>query len=145
MVSLPNRYRDTIPPIHRKDNGLGGFVIYNLDTGETITTIPHVDNFKRWHSKLSSAEYEAIREELNRQIDSGDIHTSSWIPGDDWTDTVFDPIYIKSCDMNPNEAALCFGLFLWVVIRDRPEMWAFGRYEKDGIPINGLTYFRVSP
>jgi hypothetical protein len=27
---------------------------------------------------------------------------------------------------------------------DRPDDWSFGRYEKDGIPIRGMTYFRIN-
>jgi hypothetical protein len=26
---------------------------------------------------------------------------------------------------------------------ERPENWSFGRFEKDGEPIRGMTYFRV--
>lgn len=26
---------------------------------------------------------------------------------------------------------------------EHPEAWSFGRYELDGIPIEGLTYFRI--
>ena len=86
----------------------------------------------------------AIVDELNGRIDTNDIHTSSWIPGSDWSATVFDPIYKKACLQDEEDAGKCFGLFLWVVMMDRPEAWAFGRYEKNQIPIEGLTCFRVN-
>lgn len=118
-------------------------MLYSIDSGEIIKEIPHKKDYLRWRSRLTEAEYQAIVDELNSRIDGGEIHTSSWIPGDDWAGSVFDPIYQKACDQNPSESGLCFGLFLWVVLHEHDETWAFGRYEKDGIPINGLTYFKV--
>jgi hypothetical protein len=34
-------------------------------------------------------------------------------------------------------------LILWQVIRKRDDVWSYGRYKKNGIPIEGLTYFRL--
>jgi hypothetical protein len=39
-------------------------------------------------------------------------------------------------------SALFFGLLVWQVVMDR-DCWSFGRYEKEGIPIRGMTYFRI--
>jgi hypothetical protein len=47
--------------------------------------------------------------------------------------------------MSFEASAKFFGILLWQVIMDRPEAWSFGRYEKDGIPIEGMTYFRLAP
>ena len=118
-------------------------MLYSIDKNEYIREIPYAENYQRWRSRLTEVEYEAIVVELNGLLNGDEIVTSSWIPGNDWSNTVYDPIYQKSCDQNPNESGMCFGLFLWVVIQSHPEVWAFGRYEKDGIPINGLTYFRI--
>jgi hypothetical protein len=70
------------------------------------------------------------------------VDTSSWIPGADWTGTVFQPIY-EACGEDENAAALFFGLLVWQVVMDREDCWSFGRYEKEGIPIRGMTYFRI--
>lgn len=118
-------------------------MLFSIDKDEYITDIPYKANYERWRSKLIPEEYEAIVTKLNSLIDGDEIVTSSWIPGSDWSNTVYDPIYQKACDQNPNESAMCFGLFLWVVLQKHPETWAFGRYEKNGVPINGLTYFRI--
>ena len=65
------------------------------------------------------------------------------MPGRDWRDTVFQLIYDQSCQ-DEGEAAKFFGLILWrVMMERREEAWCFGRYEKDEIPIEGLTYFRA--
>ena len=117
-------------------------MLYTIDR-EPIGYIPHERDYNLWRNRLSDSQYQAIVEELNRRIDKGEIHTSSWMPGPEWANTVFWPIYETACNNNEDLAGLCFGLFLWVVMMERPEAWAFGRYEKDSIPIRGLTYFRI--
>jgi hypothetical protein len=112
-------------------------------TNKKITTIPHRSAYRAWCDKLDRAELQAIKDVLNERIDGSDIHTSSWIPGADWTGTVYDPIYSKACSMNEDAAAKMFGLILWDVILHRNEKWACGRYQKDGVDIKGMTYFQV--
>lgn len=118
-------------------------MLYLLDTNSFVDEIPHRPEFDLWRSRLSREQYAAICQELNRQIDNGEIHTSSWMPGPDWRDTPFQPIYDVACEGNEEHSAKFFGLILWAVMMERPETWGFGRYEKDGIPIRGLTYFRL--
>jgi len=120
-------------------------MIYSLDTQSYIHTIPHRREFNTWRSRLSNEEYNTIVNELNNRIEGGEIHTSSWIPGSDWTGTVFQPIYEKACRHDIEAAGKFFGLILWSVLLERDDVWAFGRYEKDGIPIEGLTYFKLDP
>lgn len=119
-------------------------MLYSIDSGKYIQDIPHEKDFRRWKSRLSQSEYDAIVTQLNDRIDGGEIHTSSWIPGNDWSDTVYDPIYRNACDYDEIEAGKCFGLFVWVVLQQHQDVWAFGRYEKDGVPIRGLTYFKLN-
>jgi len=118
-------------------------MLYSIDPFQEITHIPHERDYQRWRARLSDAEYEVIEAELGRRIGAGEVHTSSWIPGSDWSNTPFDPIYSKACEYDDVASGLCFGLFLWVVMQKHSDAWAFGRYEKDGIPIRGLTYFRI--
>ena len=118
-------------------------MLYSIDPFKEITHIPHEQDYRRWRARLSDAEYEAIEAELDGRIGAGEVHTSSWMPGSDWSNTPFDPIYSKACEYDDVASGLCFGLFVWVVMQKHPDAWAFGRYEKDGIPIRGLTYFRI--
>lgn len=118
-------------------------MLISVDTGRPVTTIPHLRDYLAWRSRLTNAQYEAIVDELNGRVDGGEVHTSSWIPGADWRGTVFQPIYDDACNQNPKAAALFFGLVLWDVMMQREDCWAYGRFEKNGIPIEGLTYFRV--
>ena len=39
-------------------------MLYSLDTGSEITSIPHLKDYKRWRSGLTDAEYDAIYNEL---------------------------------------------------------------------------------
>jgi len=120
-------------------------MLWSIDSNEEITNIPYKKDYDRWKSGLSNSEYQAIIDELSSKIHGTEIQTSSWIPGEDWTDTVYDPIYSKACGHDPVASAKFFGLLLWVAMLNDDSYWAFGRYKKDGIPIEGLTYFKVDP
>jgi len=126
-------------------------MIYDLNNGIIKHNIPYKKSYELWKGRLSDAEYQAIVDRLNEMIDDSiadhngqGIVTSSWMPGPDWSGTPFDPIYWKACLQHFEYSAMCFGLFLWVTLKGRSEKWAFGRYEQDGIPIKGLTYFIVT-
>jgi hypothetical protein len=80
---------------------------------------------------------------MRSMIKTDEVHTSSWMPGRHWGRTVFDPIWRKACKRNTTAAAKCFGLILWEVMMDHPDNWAFGRFEKNNIPIEGMTYFKI--
>ncbi len=120
-------------------------MLWSIESNEEITTIPYRKDYDLWRSGLSNEEHQAIIEELASRIHGTEIQTSSWIPGDDWSGTVYDPIYSKACNQDPVASAKFFGLLLWEVMLNDDSYWAFGRYEKDGIPIEGLTYFKVNP
>lgn len=118
-------------------------MLYSVDSDKPVSRIPHARDYRMWKSRMSAFEIEAIFEALNARFDVNEIETSSWIPGADWTGTVFEPIYDKACNRNPNAAALCFGLMVWEALMNHSASWGFGRYEKDGVPIRGMTYFRL--
>lgn len=118
-------------------------MLVSLDSGREIDYTPHAPEWRAWRARLGDAQWQEISDELNRRIDAGKVHAAGWIPGGDWNGTVFQAIHDVACRGNAEAAALCFGLAVWEVIRERPDRWSFGRYEKDGIPIRSLTYFRL--
>ncbi|OQA95611.1 MAG: hypothetical protein BWY23_02359 [Spirochaetes bacterium ADurb.Bin218] len=118
-------------------------MLISLVDGYEIDYIPHSKEFYYFKNRLSDEEFNLIVKELNSRIDTNEIHTSSWMPGSDWTGTVYEPIYTKACKNDFENSAKFFGLILWYVIMNRPEKWSFGRYYKNEIPIRGLTYFRI--
>ena len=122
-------------------------MLYSIDSSgppRKVTKIPHEDDFRTWRSRLTQEEFRAIYDNLHSRISDSEIETSSWIPGSDWTGTVFQPIYEKACLCDFKAAAKFFGLILWHVVMKHDEDWSFGRYELNNVPIEGLTYFRIT-
>ena len=117
-------------------------MLFTIDK-EPIKYIPHKQQYDIWRNNLSQEEFEAIVQALNERINTDEVHTAGWIPGSEWEGTVFYPIYEKACLGDVDAAGKCFGLIMWEIMMNRPEAWAFGRYEKDGIPIQSLTYFKI--
>ena len=117
--------------------------LYSID-GRRINDTPHEAEFAVWRSRLTAEQVGAIRAQLRDMIAGDEVHTAGWMPGNDWSDTVWEPIYTHACRYDMVASGLCFGLFVWEAIREHPDSWSFGRYEKDGIPIRSLTYFRIA-
>jgi len=116
-------------------------MLYSIDTGKYVTKIPHKNDFDRWMANLSDADLIKIEDALNQKIDQSDINTAGWIPGHDWTGTVYQPIY-EACNKNVTQAGMFFGLILFNLLMNRPDrVWSFGRFEKDGKLISSMTYF----
>lgn len=119
-------------------------VLRKIDDCGIIDYIPHNDEFETWKSRLTREQIGEIKDEINSLIGGDEVKTSSWMPGNDWENTPFNSIYENACQMNVTTSGLCFGLFVWEVMMEREEDWAFGRFEKAGIPIKGLTYFKIT-
>lgn len=116
-------------------------MLYSIDSGKYIDKLSHKKEFVSWMKNLSADSYQNIIEALNDKIDENDINTSSWIPGNDWTGSVYEPIY-HACGDNKEASGLFFGLILFKLLMERQDaVWGFGRYEKNGVPIRGTTYF----
>jgi hypothetical protein len=122
-------------------------MLIDIDTGRPITHIPFEKDFKILRERLMPQEFEAAVDRINELIDAAgaEIATAGWLPGRDWTGTVFEPIYTKGTRSNYEKAAQMFGLLVWYVVMQRPERWASGRYEKNGRDIGSRSYFKVGP
>ena len=119
-------------------------MLYSIDSESYIKTIPHRKDYDRWRKDIRDEDYQAIYDELYSRISGSEIETSSWIPGSDWSGTVFEPIYFNACHEDEVASAKFFGLILWQVVLEHDEVWSFGRYKLGDIPIEGLTYFRIN-
>ena len=90
---------------------------------------------------LSAADYQSIADTLNEKIDESDINTAGWLPGHDWTGTIYEPIY-EACGRNQVLSGMFFGLIVFdLLMRKDDKTWGFGRFEKDGKQIASMTYF----
>lgn len=116
-------------------------MLYSIDTGKYVTSVPHKADFDKWMKKLSDEDYQSIADALNDKIDESDINTAGWLPGHDWTGTVFQPIY-EACGQNQTQSGMFFGLIVFDLLMKREDKtWGFGRFEKDGKNIASMTYF----
>lgn len=116
-------------------------MLYSIDTGKYVTRVPHKADFDKWMKNLSEDDYKKIEAELNQKIDQSDINTAGWLPGHDWTGTVYEPIY-EACGRNVSQSGLFFGLIVFNLLMEREDkVWGFGRFEKDGKQIASMTYF----
>ena len=113
-----------------------------LESGKLATSIPFPDKFKLLTARMSPDEFNTAVDKLNSMIDGEKILTSSWMPGNNWSGTSFDPIWRKAAKMDFDLSGKLFGLLVFYVFMQRPEIWVTGRFEKDGVPIGGRTYFR---
>ncbi len=110
-----------------------------------VKTVWHKKFFDASKSWLSDDEYKAMIDELNRIIqksidDNSDIVVSSFIPGSNWSGTVWDPIYTKACGFDFDHSAQFFGLLVCQVLIDREETWY---YIKQETAARGMIYFRT--
>ena len=117
-------------------------MLFSFDKNEYVTKMPHKKEYDRWRKNLSDADYRKTVDEINRMADESDVNTAGWMPGSDWSGTVYEPLY-DACNCNKVQAGLFFGLIVFEALMNRSDTWGFGRYEKDGIPIRSMTYFRV--
>jgi hypothetical protein len=121
-------------------------MLYSIPDLKRIQDVPHRSDYDHWLARLNHIDpqaFQRICDDLDRRFDARDVDTSSWIPGAVWTETIFEPIY-RACGHDEVSAGLFFGLIVWQVVMDRGDCWSFGRYEKGGIPIRGMTYFRIA-
>jgi hypothetical protein len=120
-------------------------LLYSVPNITKIDQVPHPVEYHHWRYALDTVDrhaYRQIHDELDTRFNGREVDTSSWVPGSNWTGTVFQPIY-DACRQDEVAAGRFFGLLVWQVVMDREDCWSFGRYEKDGIPITGMTYFHI--
>lgn len=108
-----------------------------------VNTVWYKKFFDASKSWLSDDEYQAMIDELNRvvqeKLDNKDkVVVSSFIPGSDWSNTVWDPIYTKACGFDFDHSAQFFGLLMCQVLIDRDETWYFIKQDV----ARGMIYFR---
>jgi len=122
-------------------------MLIDIGTGKEINFIPFKkETFDPCIKRLSQSELDEIKSAINKHInDSGtEVQPAGWIPGNDWTNTSYGPIYSIACKQNQQLSAKLFGILVWVTIMERDDKWSSGKgYEAKGVPIESRVYFRV--
>jgi hypothetical protein len=122
--------------------------------GKPLKKIWHEEDFGAWVAqlrqfsrRLTGSEhtyYDEVWKALDRTAEESDGWLmSSYIPGKDWSNTPYDPLYMCLGEAYDHEQWDCarkfFGLFLCKVLIDRADEWdAFPKAEKD----DGTLYRR---
>ena len=88
-------------------------MLYSLESGTPflVREIPHKKDYDIWCDRISKTDYQTIVDHLYSLFEASEVQTSSWIPGSDWSDTLFEPIY-HACRRDVNAAAQFYGLIL---------------------------------
>ncbi len=121
-------------------------MLYSID-GKQITEIPRRrrTDFKAWQDNLADFDYEAVFDAINKYVDavpSNKPFVSSYIPGHDWTDTLYEPLYI-ACGRSIEQSGWFFGLIVWKAMIDHEDKWVFKLADKDD-DVLGTTYWRIN-
>lgn len=120
-------------------------MIWDVCNNREINRIPHRMEYNTWMSRLTTQQIEIIKEEILRRISGDEVATAGWIPGSDWSNIPFQPIYETACRRDEEAAGKCFGLLVWVTLMEHGDCWGFGRYKLNNLPIESMTYFKVHP
>jgi len=115
-------------------------VLFNLDRKE-MTSVPHERDFRMARARLTDEEYQAVVDAINEYVDEQNCFVSSYIPGSDWTCTVYQALYC-ACNQSQDQAGMFFGLIVWQVMMERDDEWFFRPADKDFDAVIGMTYFR---
>ena len=121
--------------------------LYSIPDMKAIVKIPHDKENRPIINRIPPEQLHAICMELNSKIDEvvdsqDELITAGWIPGHDWTGSVWEAIYIAA-NRNYNRAAMVFGTLVFETIMNRPEDWSLGKYQVNGRDIGSTTYFRI--
>ncbi len=91
----------------------------------TVTTLKNQQDFDNFMKKISAFDYQRIVKEINKYIDNNKKFAAAWIPGTDWTGTVYEPIAI-ACANNKTEAGYFFGLIVFdLLMNRRDKTWEY--------------------
>ena len=121
--------------------------LYSIPDMKIIKKIPHERDNITIIKRIPKEKLELIIKELNHKIDevadsSNEIVTSGWIPGNDWTGSVWEPIYIAA-ERDFSRAGMIFGALVFEIMMKREEDWSLGKYQVNGRDIGSTTYFRI--
>lgn len=120
-------------------------MLFTIDR-EPVTTIPksRQADYHRWCAALAAIDphrLDQVKAAINAYIDGKDYFRASFIPGSDWTGTIFEPLY-DACNQSWDNSRWFFGLIAWEAVTERDDDWAFLQPEL-GDPLISKEYCRI--
>jgi len=117
--------------------------LFNLQ-GEALTGMPHQKEYDRWRQNLSDDDYkgviDAIHDALDTARDNGAPLYSSRLPGSNWANTPYMPIYL-ACKKDELVAKLFYGQLCWEAVQSHEDDWTVINESRDDDSIGGKIYF----
>ena len=115
-------------------------MLFDLN-GNQMTYIPHKRDYDAWRARISDGDYDRAVEAIREYMADKDVFTSSYIPGPDWTDTPYQPLY-HACGQSVQQSGFFFGLIVWIIVMNDDETWLFKPSDKEADDPLGMTYWR---
>ena len=123
-------------------------MLYSTDTMSYMKEgyVPHAAGYRVWRARVKPDDLQRIKDTLNEKMDGSEIQVSSWIPGNDWRGTVYQPLY-EATMLDEEQAALFFGLVLWETLMERDDVWGFVKWEPafHGDKARCMVYWKLDP
>lgn len=140
---LTNKKIETLNKLKIGDENM----LFNI-YGKEIKCVYHKTDFYRMKRNIPTDDMAKLKEKLNILIkkayddinEDKNILTSSWIPGKDWTGTVYESIYKNGAGSDFGLAAKLFGLVLMETFIEQKDDWVFMKADND--QISGSYYFK---
>ena len=112
--------------------------------GKLVKSVPFQRDFRHWKSNMTAVQIADVKTWIHHQLDMGDVHTTSWMPGSDWRGTPLQAIYSSGTKRSEVAAAKCFGLFVWDCVLERiEESRGFKALREGRLPHKGSDLFSV--
>jgi hypothetical protein len=115
-------------------------MLFNINDVE-MRHVPHQQEYAEWMAQLSNVDHDAVVSAINAYIDPRDWFVSSFIPGQDWTGTVYAPLY-AACRQSKKHSGWFFGLICWQTVIYRTDSWYFDEADSSFDGILGKKYWR---
>ena len=124
------------------------------DKEKELKDIPHKEEYLVLRGRLSEYELDKIKSAIDQQFeenvdkDGHKISVSGWMPGKDWANTPYQPIFDKACGQDYTRSGLFFGQIAMEVLLDRcknqGENWCCMKdcEKSDGSKIKSKVYWQ---
>jgi hypothetical protein len=125
-------------------------MLKEMVSGEVVT-IPqrNEDELDRVLAQLTTGQIQAMEDELNRRADligntEDDFTNSSWVPGTNWQNTEFEPLYDACEGFSADQeeyAGFMFGWLMRRVMIARTDEWEMFKHHQPSEKIPRGTYY----
>ena len=95
-------------------------------TGRDIESLGYVPEFMHLKGLMSNEEFDALCDHIRGQLDAvkvGGVVSAGWLAPKEWANTVYMPIYEKSCGKDEKAAGMFYGSIFKLVVIEHKSLW----------------------